>query len=94
MAISAVTLIEIAVLSGPTLRRLSDPHQILALIESNSAFQILPLTIDIAREIAFLARVLRDPSDTAIVATARVHGLRLLTSDQRILAANLVSTIA
>jgi PIN domain nuclease of toxin-antitoxin system len=37
---------------------------------------------------------LRDPADRVIVATARVHGLRLLTSDQRILESHLVSTVA
>jgi PIN domain nuclease of toxin-antitoxin system len=36
---------------------------------------------------------LRDPADAAIVATARVHGLRVVTSDQRIIAVNVVSTI-
>jgi PIN domain nuclease of toxin-antitoxin system len=37
---------------------------------------------------------LRDPSDRAIVATARVRNLRLLTSDQRIIGSNLVAVVA
>jgi PIN domain nuclease of toxin-antitoxin system len=53
----------------------------------------LPLTVDIAREVMALQSVLRDPVDSVIVATARVHGLRLLTSNQRILDSRLVSTI-
>jgi PIN domain nuclease of toxin-antitoxin system len=36
---------------------------------------------------------LRDANDRAIVATARVHGLRLVTADQRIIASKLVHTI-
>jgi predicted nucleic acid-binding protein len=33
------------------------------------------------------------PADCIIVATARVHGLRLLTSDRRIIESSLVSTV-
>ena len=33
---------------------------------------------------------LRDPGDRVIVATARVHHLRLLTADERIIESNLV----
>lgn len=34
-----------------------------------------------------------DPADRLIVATARVHGLRLVTSDERILESGLVATV-
>ena len=34
-----------------------------------------------------------DPADRLIVATARVHGLRLVTSDTRILESGLVATV-
>jgi PIN domain nuclease of toxin-antitoxin system len=37
---------------------------------------------------------LRDPADQAIVATARVHRLKLVTSDQRIIESKLVPVIA
>lgn len=37
--------------------------------------------------------VSRDPADRAIVATARVHRLRLVTSDQRIIESKLVPVI-
>ncbi len=36
---------------------------------------------------------LRDPADRAIVATARIHNLKLLTSDQRIIDSRLVPFI-
>jgi PIN domain nuclease of toxin-antitoxin system len=36
---------------------------------------------------------LRDPADRAIVATARVHKLRLVTSDERIIESELVPVI-
>jgi PIN domain nuclease of toxin-antitoxin system len=37
--------------------------------------------------------MLRDSADRTIVATARVHRLRLLTSDRRIIDSKLVSVI-
>jgi len=49
--------------------------------------------IEFAREPSFLRNSLRVPADCVIVASARVHGLRLLTSDPRIVDANLVSTV-
>ena len=62
-------------------------------LEASPAFRILPLTVDIAREVSSLRAALRDPADRIIVATARVLGPRLLTSDQRIIESNLVSAI-
>jgi len=56
-------------------------------------FQILPLTYEVAAEVVSLG-VLRDPADRAIVATARVHRLRLVTSDQRITESKLVAVVA
>jgi len=40
-----------------------------------------------------MGNALRDPADRAIVATARVHRLRLVTSDQRIIESKLVLVI-
>ncbi len=65
----------------------------LASIEADPLFQIMPLTIEIASEIPYLS-ALRDPSDMAIAATARVHQLVLVTSDERIIESQLVKTIA
>ena len=86
-------MLEIAILppEGPLRRRLS-LDELFSDLESSPAFRILPLTIEIAKEVSFL-ELLRDPADRVIVATARVHGLRLLTSDQRIIASNVVSAV-
>ena len=49
--------------------------------------------MEIAGEVAAMGDSLRDPADRAIVATARVHRLKLITSDQRIIESGLVSVI-
>ena len=93
LAISAITLVEIALLDREgSIRTKISMDELFSTLAGNPSFVILPLTIDIAREVSFLG-ALRDPSDRVIVATARVHGLRLLTSDQRILDSNVVSAI-
>ena len=93
-AISAITLVELAVLSTSASVRLKlSPNEIFSALESAPDLRILPVTIDIAREVSFLGNKLRDPADCVIVATARVHGLRLLTSDQRIIESNTVASI-
>jgi PIN domain nuclease of toxin-antitoxin system len=61
-------------------------------LNSNSNLRILPLTGEVALDVASLS-VLRDPADRAIVATARVHRLRLVTSDQRIIESKLVQVV-
>ncbi|HEY7391550.1 MAG TPA: type II toxin-antitoxin system VapC family toxin [Bryobacteraceae bacterium] len=93
VAFSAMCLMEIAVLTGGgrTLLRTSI-EEFFEDLSANPAFQVLPLTYEIAREVALLA-ALRDPADRAIVATARVHRLRLVTSDQRIVASKMVAVI-
>ena len=58
----------------------------------NPHLGILPVTCEVARDVAYLA-VLRDPADRAIVATARVHKFRLVTSDQRIIESKLVPVV-
>lgn len=86
-----MSLLEVALLSseGRLENRLED---VLGTLESDPFFLILPFSYEIASEFALL-RNLRDPGDRAIVATARVHGLRLVTSDQRIIESNLVPVI-
>jgi PIN domain nuclease of toxin-antitoxin system len=92
LAISAITLLEIVTLLEG--RRVDAVlRDIFEILETNTAFQILPIDIAVATEVARLGPSLRDPADRAIVATARVHRLRLLTSDQRIIASKLVDTI-
>jgi PIN domain nuclease of toxin-antitoxin system len=62
-------------------------------LQANPVFQILPLTYEVAAEAASLGN-LRDPADRAIVATARVHLLRLVTSYRRIIESKLVAVVA
>ena len=89
-----MTLLEIAMLFAEGRHRMkSTSEDLFSDLKANPILQILPLTIDIALEVGFLGSLIRDPADRAIVATARVHRLRLLTSDQRIAESNLVSVI-
>lgn len=94
LALSAISLFEIAVVFGRgSTRGAVDGHIVLDRIETSEAFEILPLDIGVAREVAAIGDSLRDPGDRAIVATARVHRLRLLTSDERIIGSKLVPAI-
>lgn len=74
VALSAISLLEIAVLT------------------SGKKLRLDPLTCEVASEVASLDS-LRDPADRTIVATARVHRLRLVTSDRRIIDSKLVPVI-
>jgi PIN domain nuclease of toxin-antitoxin system len=93
VAISAISLLEIAVLASggrPGLKVSLD--EVFQVLNSNPVFRILPLTYEVALDVALLG-VLRDPADRTIAATARVHRLRLVTSDQRIIESKLVQVI-
>lgn len=92
VALSAISLLEIAVLTSDG--RLHLPlDEFFGHLQANPLFRVLPLSYEIASEIASLGSSLRDPADRAIVATARVHRLRLVTSDQRIVESKLVPVI-
>lgn len=95
VAISAITLLEIAVLSGDGRRTRQDVplDRLFTEFDTNPAIQIIPLTVEIAAEVAALGGSLRDPADRAIVATARVRRLKLITSDQRIIDSGLVPVV-
>jgi PIN domain nuclease of toxin-antitoxin system len=94
LGVSAFTHIELAILiSEGRVRMKETGEQFFAELESNPAFQILPITFQIAAEFASLGHHLRDPADRAIVATARVHRLRLVTSDRRIIDSKLVAIV-
>ena len=95
VAISAITLLEIAVLFGEGRTRSEIPlDELLDEFDSNPVFQIIPLTVEVAAEVAAIGGSLRDPADRAIVSTARVRRLRLVTSDQRIIDSGLVPVVA
>ena len=94
VALSAITLLEIAVLTADgRLRPRAPLEDLLVDLQANPVFQIISLSYEIALEVASLGGLLRDPADRAIVATARVHRLRLVTSDQHIVASNLVPVV-
>ena len=89
-----MTLLEIALKQTFGASRIKGSGQtVLRALESNPRCDILPITIDIALEIAALGDALRDPADRTIVATARVHRLKLVTSDERIINSDLVPVI-
>ena len=93
LAISAMTVLELAMLVSEGRINLNRPlDQFLGDLASNAGVRLLPITFEIALEAAAL-RPLRDPADRAIVGTARVHRLRLVTSDQHIIDSNLVPVI-
>jgi PIN domain nuclease of toxin-antitoxin system len=63
-------------------------------IEQHPLLRVLRLDAHVARESTLLGATLRgDPADQLIVATARVHGLRLVTSDERIRRSDTVPVI-
>jgi PIN domain nuclease of toxin-antitoxin system len=89
-----MTLLEIAALARATKSRVPvSPRELFDVLRTNDAFAILPITIDIAEEDAALVWAIADPGDRAIVATAGVHGLTLLTSDARIVDSKLVRVV-
>jgi PIN domain nuclease of toxin-antitoxin system len=93
VGVSAVTLLEIPLLGEGRQRLSAGVNDLLDQVDANPIFRIIPFTTDIAREVAALGDSLRDPVDRAIVATARIHRLTLLTSDQRIIDSNLVAIV-
>ncbi len=89
-----MSLLEAAVLTSQGRLRLKiSLDEFFEGLQANPLLQVLPLNYEIATEVASMGSVLRDPADRAIVATARVHRLRLVTSDQRIIDSKLVSVV-
>ena len=86
LGVASITLWEIAKLVE--LRRVhfeQDLDVVLRGIEQHPLLRVIRLDAGVARESTRLGEQLRgDPADQLIVATARVHGLRLVTSDERI----------
>lgn len=85
-AISAITLRELAAaLARGRLIVDGSADFWLASIEQHPSISVLPITAQIAIESVRLGPDFpNDPADQIIVATARCHGLRLLTADERI----------
>ena len=95
LGVAAITLWEIAKLVE---RRRVQFDQALDVvlhgIEHHPMLRVVRLDAYVAGESAALgARLRGDPADQLIVATARVHGLRLVTSDERIRRSDTVPVI-
>jgi len=86
LAISAITLREIAaVIARGRIESTVALDQLLSGIESHPLLDVIPLTAQIAAESVRLgADAPRDPADQIIMATARCHGLTLITADDAI----------
>ena len=94
VGLATMSLLEMALLSGgPRPRLEAKLEDILEALRLNPTVQLLPITMEVAQEVAAVGDFLKDPMDRAIVATARVHRLTLLTSDQRIIESRLVPVI-
>ncbi|MBI4863475.1 MAG: type II toxin-antitoxin system VapC family toxin [Candidatus Riflebacteria bacterium] len=95
LGLSAISLWEIAKLEQKGRLRLHLAiDDLLGSLESHPRLQVLPLSARIALESTRLgARFHPDPADQIIVATARVHGLRLVTADHRIRKSAIVSIV-
>jgi PIN domain nuclease of toxin-antitoxin system len=95
VGVSAISLWEIAKLverGRLDLRQSVDES--LEQLETSALVSILPLTARVAIESTRLgARFHSDPNDQIIVATARCHGLTLLTVDERIVESGVVAVI-
>ena len=93
VALSTMTLLEISILVSErklTLRMSLD--ELLGILQRNPIFRILHVTYKIASDVLSLV-MLKDPADRAIAATARVHRLQLVTSDQRIIESKFVPVV-
>ncbi len=95
LSISAITFWEIAKLVElGRIRLLRAIDQVFDEIENHPQVAVLPLSSRVCLESTRLGpRFHRDPADQIIVATARVHGLRLVTADRRIERSGTVSIV-
>ena len=84
--ISAISLWEMALLAARGRIAVSRPLDLwLSEVENDPLLEVFPLTARIAAESVQLGEDFHcDPADRIIVATARCHGLRLVTADERI----------
>jgi PIN domain nuclease of toxin-antitoxin system len=93
LAVSAITLIEIAMLSSYGRVRLT-PDLETFLLDIEQRFDVLPITTTIARQAFELPPGYpKDPVDRVIGATALIQDLPLLTADSEIRRTRAISTI-
>jgi PIN domain nuclease of toxin-antitoxin system len=96
LGLSAITFWEIAnLVEQGKLRLLRSIDQVFDELDNHPQIASLPLSSRVALESTRLGpHFHRDPADQIIVATARVHGLRLVTADERIARAGTVSVVS
>lgn len=95
LGLAAITLWELAKLfEKGRLQLRGSADSLLEELERDPRFAIIPLSARIALESTRLGPSFhRDPADQMIVATARVAGHQLVTSDDRIRRSGVVTTI-
>ena len=85
ISISAITLWELALLAAHGRIKTKGPLDLWLTDIVSPPIEVLPITPEIAAAGALLGSGFhKDPADRIIVATARCHGLKLVTSDERI----------
>ena len=95
LAIASITLWELALLHyHGRLRTSGSVESAIRTILEKSAVQVIEITPEIADlTMSFPDSYPKDPADRLIGATARAHGLTLVTQDERILRNPLIRTI-
>lgn len=93
LGLSAITAFELAQL-GAAGRLGLEIETLFERIDDAGQFEWLPLTPRVAVEATRLGPSFhRDPADQLIAATARVHGLKLLTTDEKIRESGVVEVV-
>jgi PIN domain nuclease of toxin-antitoxin system len=72
----------------------SDPSEWVYEMLRAASLREAPLTHDVAIEAVLVDLPHRDPADRLIAASAKVHGLTLVTADERLLASEQFATLA
>lgn len=95
LAIASITLWELALLyQGGRLRTSGSIESAIRMIIEKSRVQIIEISPEIAAlTTTFPESYPKDPADRLIGATARVHGLTLITQDERILNSPLIRSV-
>lgn len=93
IGLAAITAFELAQLAAAG-RLTLDAGVLFDRIEEVGLFEWLPLTPAVAIEATRLGPSFhRDPADQLIAATARVHRLKLMTADERIIGSRAVEVV-
>lgn len=93
--LSAISLWELArLIEKKRLAIRAAPEVLFEQIEGHPQLELLPLTPRIALEASRLgSEFSKDPADRIIAATARVHGLRLVTADETLRRSSAIAVV-